>query len=194
MGQELFEWIWLALFVVMIAVRKLHERAAGRRTSLKGIPVLEAATMLLWGLAAGVLPLLHIFTDWLEFADYPFAMPPAFQAVGAFVFVLAIWLLHRSHTDLGKRWSPTVEFEEQHTLVAEGVYRHVRHPMYAAHLIWGVAQSVLLPNFAAGLSALILILPVILLRIRREERAMLGHFGDAYRQYMVRTGRLLPKW
>ncbi|MEI8199488.1 MAG: hypothetical protein WCG21_05480 [Eubacteriales bacterium] len=32
-----------------------------------------------------------------------------------------------------------------------------------------------------------------LLRIPREEKMMIAQFGDAYRQYMQKTGRLLPK-
>ena len=34
--------------------------------------------------------------------------------------------------------------------------------------------------------------PLLLRRIRLEERALLAHFGDAYRAYMERTARLLP--
>jgi len=30
-------------------------------------------------------------------------------------------------------------------------------------------------------------------RIPREEQMLLEHFGDAYRQYMERTGRLVPR-
>ena len=34
----------------------------------------------------------------------------------------------------------------------------------------------------------------VLLRIQEEEKMMLEQFGDEYRQYMKRTGRLLPAW
>jgi protein-S-isoprenylcysteine O-methyltransferase Ste14 len=34
---------------------------------------------------------------------------------------------------------------------------------------------------------------IVLLRIQREERAMIEKFGDAYREYMKRTGRFLPR-
>ena len=193
MPQDIFEWVWLALLIVISTVRKVHEHKAGQRSSLGGIPVPEATMMVLWGLAASVLPLFYMFSPWLHFANYPFEMPLALRAVGAALFVFAIWLLHRSHGDLGKQWSPTVEFADDHALVTDGVYRRVRRPMYAAHVVWGVAQALLLPNLIAGPLALILIFTTIALRIPREERAMIEEFGDAYRQYMARTGRILPK-
>ena len=65
--------------------------------------------------------------------------------------------------------------------------------MYSAHVLWGIAQVLLLPNLIAGPLALIVIFAVIALRVPREERAMIVEFGDAYRQYMERTGRILPK-
>jgi protein-S-isoprenylcysteine O-methyltransferase Ste14 len=194
MSQEIFEWAWLALFIVISTVRKVHEHRAGRRSGLKGIPIPEAAMMILWGLFAGVLPLFYIFSPWLDFANLPFEVPPPLRMVGIAVFVFATWLLHRSHADLGRQWSPTVEFKDDHALVTEGVYKRVRHPMYTAHVLWGIAQALLLPNLIAGPLALILIFAVMALRIPREERAMIEEFGDAYREYMERTGRILPKW
>ncbi len=193
MSQEIFSWVWLVLLIVIIAVRKVHERKAGKRVSLKGTPLAEAAQMVLWGVAAGVLPFFYMFGTWLDFANLPFKMPPAFGFVGTALFLIAIWLLHRSHADLGKLWSPTVEPEAEQLLVTDGVYKRVRHPMYAAHVLWGIAQTLLLPNLIAGPLALVLIFAVIGLRVPREERAMLEQFGDEYRRYLDRTGRILPK-
>lgn len=193
MWQEIFNWVWLVLFIVITAVRKVDERKAGQRVSLKGTPLAEAALMVLWGVAAGVLPFFYMFGTWLDFADLPFEMPPAAGFVGAALFLISIWLLHRSHADLGRLWSPTVEPEADQRLVTDGVYKRVRHPMYAAHVLWGIAQALLLPNLIAGPLALALILAAIGLRVPREEGAMIEQFGDEYRRYMDRTGRIVPK-
>jgi protein-S-isoprenylcysteine O-methyltransferase Ste14 len=58
--------------------------------------------------------------------------------------------------------------------------------------LWGVAQTLLLQNRVAGFSSLVLFLPLYLLRVPREERMMVEEFGDEYRAYMDRTGRILP--
>jgi protein-S-isoprenylcysteine O-methyltransferase Ste14 len=194
MAQSLFEWTWLALLITATAVRKAHEHKVGRRASLRGIPLPEAGMMVLWGVAAGVLPLLYLFSPWLDFADYPFDVPLALSIVGVALFVCAIWLLHRSHADLGRQWSPAVEFQDDHVLVTEGAYEWVRHPMYAAHLLWGLAQTLLLPNFVAGPWAFVLMIGITAMRIPREERAMKEQFGDAYQRYRARTGGIVPRW
>jgi protein-S-isoprenylcysteine O-methyltransferase Ste14 len=65
--------------------------------------------------------------------------------------------------------------------------------MYAAHLLWALAQPLLLHNWIAGFSFLVVIIPHFLLRIGDEEKMMLDNFGDEYSEYMKKTGRFLPK-
>ena len=79
------------------------------------------------------------------------------------------------------------------TLVTQGVYQYIRHPIYAAVWLTGLAQLSLLANWIAGLAGLLSFLPVYLVRVAREERMMLDHFGDEYRAYMNRTGTIMPR-
>jgi protein-S-isoprenylcysteine O-methyltransferase Ste14 len=65
--------------------------------------------------------------------------------------------------------------------------------MYAAHLLWGFAQALLLQNWIAGLAMLMFFLPVYLYRVPREEQMMIEHFGEEYRLYMSRSGRIIPR-
>jgi len=193
MSQSLLNWVWLILFIIILMVRKIHERKAGRHGSLKGTLIAEAALMGLWGIASGVLPFFYIFGTWLDFANLPFNVHPALGGIGTVLFVISIWLLHRSHADLGKHWSLSVDPKSKNGLVTGGVYKRIRHPMYSAHVLWGIAQALLLPNLIAGSLALVLMFATIGLRIPREEHALLEEFGDGYRQYIKMTGRILPK-
>ncbi len=59
--------------------------------------------------------------------------------------------------------------------------------------LWGIAQALLVHNWISGLASLVIFIPVYLLRVPREERVMLNEFGDEYREYMKRTGRVLPR-
>jgi protein-S-isoprenylcysteine O-methyltransferase Ste14 len=95
--------------------------------------------------------------------------------------------------DLGQNWSPSLEIGEQQTLVTHGVYRRIRHPMYAAHWMWSIAQALLLHNWIAGPAGLVCFLPLYLMRVPREEQMMFDHFGAAYRAYITRTGRVIPR-
>ena len=65
--------------------------------------------------------------------------------------------------------------------------------MYSAHLIWAIAQIMILHNWIAGYSFLIVQIPFYLIRIKNEEAMMIEQFGDAYKTYMEETDRLIPK-
>lgn len=192
MTQSYFNWTWIVLFIIITALRKFHEHRSGKRSSLKNTPFNEALMMMLWGTAAGILPFFYIFTDWLDFASYRTSMPPGLGLLGIALFLLAIWLLHRSHTDLGQSWSPAVELSTAE-LIQSGVFKFIRHPMYSAHLIWGIAQTLMFPNILAGPMALVLIIITLFIRTPREEQLLLREFGDDYAAYMQKTGRFLPK-
>ena len=105
-----------------------------------------------------------------------------------------LWLLWRAHADLGRNWSPRLQITEEHRLVTQGVYAHIRHPIYAAVWLTGLAQLLMLANWIAGPACLILYLPGYLVRVPREEGMMRDHFGDEYRAYAERTGAIFPTW
>jgi protein-S-isoprenylcysteine O-methyltransferase Ste14 len=86
----------------------------------------------------------------------------------------------------------TLEIRDSHALVTRGVYRLVRHPMYAAFFLWALAQALLLPNVVAGFAGLVGFGTLFLGRVGEEERLMLASFGDDYRTYMARTKRIIP--
>ena len=137
-----------------------------------------------------LLPLLWVATPALAFADYP--LHPAAFAAGAACLAVGLWLLHRSHADLGTNWSITLELWGDHQLVTRGVYHRVRHPMYGALLIYGVGQALVLPNWLAGPSYGVAVAVLLAFRISPEERMLLDEFGVAYESYRARTYRLVP--
>jgi len=113
-------------------------------------------------------------------------------ALGVAAYALGLWLLHRSHVDLGTNWSNTLELRPGHTLVTRGIYRRVRHPMYAALMLYGLGQALVLGNWLAGLSFLVPLTALVACRLGSEERMMTERFGAAYAAYADRTRRLIP--
>src|SRR5262245_45217046 len=138
-----------------------------------------------------LLPLLYFFTPLLSFADYPLA--ESIRRAGAVVMVASLWLFWRSHVDLGQNWSVSLELRENHELVSHGVFRWIRHPMYASIWLWGLAQGMMLANWFAGWSVIPAFAAMYFIRMPREERLMCEQFGDGYRDYARRTGRLIPR-
>jgi protein-S-isoprenylcysteine O-methyltransferase Ste14 len=190
MFNSVFKIVYFVEFLLIAAVRKAH--TAQYRTLKTVLDRKTLLDMVLLGLVGiGMLiPLVYIFSSALDFADY--SLPNWVGWVGAVLFGLAIWLLWRSHADLGRNWTITLGIRNEHTLVTEGVYRHIRHPMYVAHLLWAIAQVLMLHNWIAGYSFLVVAVPLYLLRVDDEEQMMLEQFGEGYREYMQRTGRIIP--
>jgi protein-S-isoprenylcysteine O-methyltransferase Ste14 len=191
MFNSVFKIVYFVEFVVISVVRTIHTtRYRTLKTTLDRKTPMDVVLLGLAGIGM-VIPLIYVFSPVLDFADY--ALPIWIGWIGAVLFALAIWLLWRSHADLGRNWTPTVGIRDKHTLVTNGVYKHIRHPMYAAHLLWAVAQVMMLHNWIAGYSFIVVALPQYLMRMKVEEQMMLEQFGEEYSAYMRRTGRIIPR-
>ncbi|MGY1490110.1 protein-S-isoprenylcysteine O-methyltransferase [Methylobacillus pratensis] len=142
------------------------------------------------GVGMMLLPLVYTATSWLDFADYGFQ--PWAGWAGSFIMLAAMWLFWRSHHDLGDNWSVTLEIRDQQGLVMHGVYRSMRHPMYASIWLWCIAQALLVANWLVGPAGLLAFGLMYWLRVPREEAMMLREFGSEYAQYMQRSGRIMP--
>ena len=184
--------VYFAGLILALGIRAPHEwrRRRNRITYHRG-GWIEAVLIWLVVVAMFLLPAMYALSPWLDFADYQ--LPSWAGIAGVLVFSGAMWLFRRAHADLGRNFSPTLHVRANHTLVVHGVYRRVRHPMYAAQWLWGIAQVLLIHNWVAGFSGLVLSVLLYLLRIPREERMMAEHFGEKYRSYKDRTGRILPR-
>lgn len=143
-------------------------------------------------LGLALLPIIYIFTPLFSFADY--ALPLWAQIIGLVLIPITLWLFYRSHKDLGQNWSPSLEIRDEHTLINEGVYKKIRHPMYTSIWLWGILQFCLLPNYVAGFSGIISFGILYFLRVDKEEQMLVKEFGESYKDYMKQTGRLFPKF
>jgi protein-S-isoprenylcysteine O-methyltransferase Ste14 len=183
--------IWGVGCVAYYVIRYPHQRRS-RKTPVtdRHDRIRERTLMAISYSGLFVIPFIYVLTGEPEFSDYAFH--PVQAWLGLFVLVAGMALLHRTHRDLGRAWSITLEIRDQHTLITRGIYEKLRHPMYAAFWLWAISQALLLPNWIAGLSGLVGFGTLFFARVGHEERMMLETFGDEYRAYMARTCRLIP--
>jgi protein-S-isoprenylcysteine O-methyltransferase Ste14 len=189
-------WVLFMGLVVMQVyfasqVRRAGERVAADRTAIEreglGYAVVRAigslaliAFLVLYAIDPPWLGVLVVpFPDWLRWAGV---------ALGAPSLVLYAW----SQATLGKEWSPHLQMREEHHLVTTGPYARIRHPIYLALLgfLTGIALATANWFFITLLGVSIVVLA---LRIPKEEQMMVEEFGEEYKAYMKRIGRLLPK-
>jgi protein-S-isoprenylcysteine O-methyltransferase Ste14 len=109
-------------------------------------------------------------------------------ALGVFSLAMLVWV----HRTLGESWTATLEVRPGQSLITHGPYGRIRHPMYSASMLFMFSTGLVATDWVIlAVSALTLI--IVLKRIDNEERLLLEHFGDEYREYMKRTRRLLPR-
>ncbi|PDT84387.1 protein-S-isoprenylcysteine O-methyltransferase [Sinorhizobium sp. BJ1] len=183
--------IWVLGIIAWYFIRRPYERRAKRvevvsnRRSRSEMIGLAAAL-----LGLGVVPGFYVVTGIPESADYPAKAWSV--AIGAVVFAAAMWVFRRTHKELGRNWSITLEIRDRHELISGGPYGLVRHPMYTSFMLMGVGQAFLVSNWVAGFAGLVGFAILFFLRVDEEERMMLETFGPQYRAYMERTKRIIP--
>lgn len=141
-------------------------------------------------LGLAILPAIYVATGIPKAADYPAHAWAV--VVGSLLYIAAMWIFRRTHKELGRNWSITLEIRDQHKLICDGPYALVRHPMYTSFMLMGLGQAFLLSNWAVGLAGLVGFAVLFLLRVDKEEHMMLENFGPQYRSYMDKTKRIIP--
>ena len=81
--------------------------------------------------------------------------------------------------------SRIVEVEKGQKVIATGTYSFVRHPMYLGILVMFIFSPLALGSYWALIPAS-LIVPVLLIRIRDEEKELLENL-EGYREYAAKT-------
>jgi protein-S-isoprenylcysteine O-methyltransferase Ste14 len=120
------------------------------------------------------------------------AIPYSWRWAGLGLGVVSLLGLIEVHRQLGRFWSAYLELQEGHQLITTGVYQRIRHPMYTVLFLLLFTSAIVSANwlfmvFCAGRMLM------FFERMRREEAMLIGQFGDDYRRYQQRTGRLLPR-
>jgi protein-S-isoprenylcysteine O-methyltransferase Ste14 len=184
---------WLVGWFAATGIRVFWVRRAHRRDRPE--TKTEAALLALAGIGNSAIPWVYVWWRGLDRLDYRLPRPIGIAAgvIGAILDTAGNWLIWASHADLGSNWHAVPVATADQTLVTSGVYRYVRHPMYAGHLLWGAGQALLLQNLVAGPAALLTLIPLLLFRTRREEQQLADRFGAEYARYASSTGGLLPK-
>ncbi|MEL6672400.1 MAG: protein-S-isoprenylcysteine O-methyltransferase [Bacteroidota bacterium] len=191
--NTLFLKIVFMIFWVSVSVIRYPHGKRQRKNKIKENRKTPEEKILLFGatLGMGLMPVIYVFTPFLNFADY--SLPIWVNILGLLLAGPSLWLFYRSHKDLGLNWSASLEVREEHTLVTDGIYQSIRHPMYTSIWLWVLVQAFLLPNLVAGWAGFVTFGILYVLRVGKEEKMMLQQFGGQYQDYMQKTGRLIPR-
>lgn len=113
-------------------------------------------------------------------------------AIVAALMIVCVALFVAATRAMGRNWSVVARMRSDHELVTEGVFAHLRHPIYVGMAFFLLAMAVAfghLANLALGAP---LFLVGTWIRVHEEERLLRGRFGAAFDDYAARVKRFLP--
>ena len=116
---------------------------------------------------------------------------PMHTILGVALIVAGFSIMIIAHIIL--RWShvSTLAIRENHKLRTNWLYRFVRHPLYFGAILIAIGVPVSVASMK-GFLVMLLLIPIVLIRIRLEEKMLIEAFGDEYRNYMKTTKKLFP--
>lgn len=127
----------------------------------------------------------------IGFVSFPRRIHITMAVTGLLCMIFSCGVNIMGRIQLGRNWSDHIRIYEGHTFVARGVYKIVRHPLYAS-LIWMFyAGSLVYTNWAACLATSLVFVPFMYYRAKQEEQMLARHFKE-YDEYKTTTGMFFP--
>jgi len=176
--------IWTLTSLALARVRSSPARDPAERGS-------ESRAVLLALIALPLFtPALSALTERLGFALLPGG--PLLHWSGVALSVLGLALRVAAIAQLGRRFSPRLAIQSEHTLETGGLYARVRHPGYLGALLANLGAALAFSSLT-GIAMTVLLALAVRARVAGEERLLAARFGTAYQTYRDRTGALLPR-
>jgi protein-S-isoprenylcysteine O-methyltransferase Ste14 len=180
---------YVTALILVLAVRpqRLWEAQVGGTTAQE-----EQGDRSFWFFTLGMIAVFYL-SPW-EYLSLPARLPRnewmsyGGLALVAFGTLLFVW----ARRALGKNYSGHLSVKTGQTLVQSGPYRLIRHPAYAGYLLMALGISLGYSSLAGLASFVFVLLPSLAYRISKEENLLSQYYGEAYRQYKLRTKRLIP--
>jgi protein-S-isoprenylcysteine O-methyltransferase Ste14 len=115
-----------------------------------------------------------------------------FQWVGLALIVAGTRICIVARKQMGANWVHGAEYQikQKQELVTTGIYAYIRHPIYMGVFLMYIGSELIAGSYLViSFLAFFFIFSV---QAKREEKILLVHFGDRYREYMKKTKMLVP--
>lgn len=150
-----------------------------------------------WTLAAVSLAYtLLIFTILFEFFLAVRRLNVVVTSIGALVYLIAVRLRWWGIAALGKQWAihaVGARKIRKVRVIRLGPYKYIRHPIYLAVMLELLSLPLIANGFFSLALAVVLNVPLQIIRLVAEERYSLRRFGESYEKYRREIGMLFPR-
>jgi len=115
----------------------------------------------------------------------------ALTAAGFGIEIAGLGIAISARRQLGRNWSAEVRIAHDHALVRDGVYAHLRHPIYTGALCM-YAGFTLISGTVHALLGFVLVCLAYARKIQLEERILAQRFGAEFDQYRRESRAVIP--
>lgn len=187
----IFKIIFMILWLGNGLVRMLHKLRYKKIEIIKSNNTKREKFLgVIVGIGLMLMPMMYIFTPWLD--SFDMGLPDPVRWIGITGFGFGLILFWRVHKTLRENWSPILEIRRNHKLITDGPYKYVRHSMYTQIWIWVICQWLVLSNWIVGIVGVLAWTILYVIRISEEEKMMIEEFGQEYKDYIKITRRIIP--
>eukprot|EP00842_Homolaphlyctis_polyrhiza_P000078 jgi/Hompol1/1070/HPOL_001174-RA len=130
--------------------------------------------------------------EWVWFPSYKtFGV---LNYIGLFLVVIGQTMRSVGMITAGNNFSHLIAYhkEDDHQLVTNGIYSILRHPSYTGFYYWSLGLQILMLNPLCFVAFLFVLHQFFADRIEHEEETLIDFFGDAYREYRLRSYVMIP--
>lgn len=195
--ETFYRILFVALYALFFSVRGYYRFVTPKRSEPEiveerkefGKAEVVISFAILGYLGSVILYLLN--QPWFAWSQI-LAFPEFIRWIGVLLTLSSVPLLRWIHRTLDRQYSPCLQIKESHSLITDGPYARVRHPMYTALNMFSFGVSLVTANILIVGFAILLIIPFTFV-VRKEEQMLLDTFGEDYTEYMQRTGRFFPR-
>jgi protein-S-isoprenylcysteine O-methyltransferase Ste14 len=185
--EKIVVYSWLA-FIVFWAVSATFVKKTVERQGL--LHRLQYAIPLF----IGVLLLFKGYTH----SSYPWGLGTVFipstlpvVGVGVVILLFGLFMTIWARVYIGTNWNGGVVLKEKHTLIVNGPYNLVRHPIYTGLIMMFFGSALTLGTVEAFLGVLLVVLSC-LIKLSQEEDLMKRQFPSEYHTYKMHVKKLIP--
>ena len=176
--------LWIAWMLYWWIAARGAKAVRRRETPMSRASYIAPLVIAVWLIAAGRVPI-----ELLNRQIVP--RNPGLFAAGALLTAAGLAFTVWARRHLAGNWSATVTIKENHTLVRDGPYRYVRHPIYTGILLAFVGSALARDEWRAVLGLAIAFFS-FWRKLRLEERWLTEVFGEDYRRYCEEVRALIP--
>jgi len=110
---------------------------------------------------------------------------------GFVLFVVGLGVYGVARLTLRRFFSEALKIKPDHKLITAGPYRYIRNPIYLGEIFYFLSIPIIFGSLY-GFVIMLVLIPLLLYRIRIEEKLLISEFGREYLEYARRTKKLIP--